>query len=264
MYDFSEFTTSEYENLLKLALKRFEFITYDQTLEYLSDGKPFILWRHDVDVSVHRALRLATIEKKLGVRSTYFISLHSTGYSVLEDEIRDIILEIKALGHEIGLHFDHSFWGFLSDEEQLSEKVNFEKSLLEYLLGTSIKVMSLHNPNPDLKTYSNYSLDEVSKRFPHLFKDQIAGLINTYGTVYREKIPYCSDSHGIWRFRPLKDVLNDERIKCLQVLTHPECWTDSPMSPRKRIMRCYFGRAEKHMRRYDELLQLMGRPNIDD
>jgi hypothetical protein len=57
-YFFEDFTESEYETLLKLAKKKWRFIKYS---EYRSD-QPVVLWRHDLDFSVHRALRLAQME----------------------------------------------------------------------------------------------------------------------------------------------------------------------------------------------------------
>ena len=45
---------------------------------------PHVLWRHDVDVSVHRALGARAHRGRAGVRSTWFLSLHSPFYSLLE------------------------------------------------------------------------------------------------------------------------------------------------------------------------------------
>ena len=49
--------------------------------------KSFTLLRHDIDFSPHRALALAKIEKKIGVRSTYFIQLTSLYYNVFESSV---------------------------------------------------------------------------------------------------------------------------------------------------------------------------------
>ena len=40
-----------------------------------------IIWRHDIDMSVHRAYSLAKLERGLGVKSTFFILPHSEFYN---------------------------------------------------------------------------------------------------------------------------------------------------------------------------------------
>ena len=65
-----------------------------------------VLWRHDVDVSMHRAARLAEIEAERGVVATYFVNPRSVFYNLLEPEIEVLLRRIRSLGHEIGLHFD--------------------------------------------------------------------------------------------------------------------------------------------------------------
>ena len=65
-----------------------------------------MLWRHDVDISVHRALALARIEADLGVRATYFFTLHSSFYNLLEPAVAARARELLALGHWLGVHFD--------------------------------------------------------------------------------------------------------------------------------------------------------------
>jgi hypothetical protein len=70
-------------------------------------------------------------------------------------------------------------------------------------------------------------------------------LLNTYGEYFRKKVFYCSDSNGHWRFKRLKDVLEDtpENVPRLQVLTHPVWWTEESMSPKKRFAKCIKGRG---------------------
>ena len=65
-----------------------------------------VLWRHDVDVSMHRAARLAEIEAERGAVATYFVNPRSAFYNLLEPEIEVLLRRIRSLAHEIGLHFD--------------------------------------------------------------------------------------------------------------------------------------------------------------
>src|SRR5262245_42900343 len=94
----SDFTEAEFRELVRLAKRRYRFIGYP---EAIAAEQPSILWRHDIDVSPHRALALARIESDEGVRSTWFILLHSEHYNALEAEITHVLAELPRLGHEI-------------------------------------------------------------------------------------------------------------------------------------------------------------------
>jgi hypothetical protein len=244
-YFFEDFTESEYEKLLKLAKKRWGFIKYS---EYRS-GKPVILWRHDLDFSVHRALRLAQIEARLGVWSTFFLSPHSTFYNLFEPEIKDIVLQIKELGHNFGLHFDGTFYsGMTNGLKDVDDILRFENSILEKMLLIEVDAFSLHNP--DVAT------------LPELDQDEIGGMVNASGAFLKENYSYISDSNGYWRFRRLKSVLEVGEDERLHVLTHPGWWVPNIMSPRLRVSRCIDGRARYQHARYDRILARLGRMNV--
>ena len=57
----NDLTLQQYINLLNIAKNKFSFITY----ENISFGNNFILWRHDIDLSLNRALKLAKEEEAL-------------------------------------------------------------------------------------------------------------------------------------------------------------------------------------------------------
>lgn len=240
-----DFTEKNYRKLIKQAKVNYNFITYDALK---SHGKN-VLWRHDVDFSVHRAVKLAHIEAQEGVISTFFIHLHNESYNVLEMGVAKKIYEIIELGHDIGLHFDPNFYSLMNMEmSKLNNYLNMEKEILEKIFGVKIKAFSFHNPD-----VGNWLQVENTI---------VAGLINTYSADIKEKYSYCSDSNGYWRFRRLEDVLHDAKEEKLQVLTHPEWWVPEVMTPRERITRCIEGRARNQHEWYDKLLLEMGRENV--
>ena len=150
------------------------------------------------------------------------------------------------MGHHIGLHFDSHFCN-ISNKENLISKLKIEKRLLEEFFQTKINAFSFHNNN-------NFTLNCEDWQY--------CGMINTYAKYFKTEIGYCSDSHGIWRFSSLLDILSNAEHSKLQVLTHPEWWQKQAMSPRERISRCIDLRASKCHVFYDKLLKNMGRPNI--
>lgn len=240
-----DFTEDSYRNLLRLAKQNYSFVHYSQFRE---QGK-LILWRHDIDLSAHRAYRLAQIEAQEGIVATYFIHLHNMFYNFLELEVTNLIGKIIELGHDIGLHFDPAFYGLTVEQQSnLSKYLRMESFILEEILNKRIHAFSLHNP--DIGNWMN--LQDV----------EIEGLINTYSSYFQQNYAYCSDSNGYWRFKRMEDVLKSAEYPKLQVLTHPGWWTPEVMSPRDRISRCIDGRAARQHRLYDELLIKVGRENI--
>ena len=238
----ADFTEAEYRRLLRLALSSYRFIAFPE----LRSAEPrSVLWRHDIDLSVHRALALARIEAEEGVRTTYFLNLHSAFYNALESDVARRVREIVALGHDLGVHFDPTF--YTRRAIPLEEALAWERRLLESVFGSAVSSFSLHNP------------DAAGWRDD---RDEIAGLVNAYGGTLRALFAYCSDSNGYWRFRRLRDVLEAAEDERLHVLTHPEWWVPEPMLPRARVARCIDGRAARQHERYDRALDEMGRRNV--
>lgn len=238
-YSFDDFTEIKYADFLKLT--NLPSIFYE---EIMSKDK-FLLWRHDIDHSIHRAKKLAELEKKYFIKATYFLQLGSFFYNIFEEEIKELILNILSLGHQIGLHFDPTQYK-INTKEDLEKYLNFEKNILENLFQVEIKVFSFHNPTEEILKYDDF---------------KYSGMINTYAKYFKENVEYCSDSNGYWRYKRLEDFLN-EKHKKIQVLTHPSWWQKEIMSPRDRIQRCIDGRANNTAKKYDGLLDEHGRKNV--
>lgn len=242
----TDFTEEHYRELLRLARSRYRFIGFDE----LDAEDAAVLWRHDVDMSAHRALALAHIERDEGVRATYFILLHSEFYNAMELEIAERLAEIARLGHAIGLHFDPNFYTALHGADiDLEPFIRQEAAVVEAITGARVTSFSWHNPAMG---------DWIERRD----SDRIAGLRNVYGRGVRGRFGYVSDSNGVWRFRRLHDVLARADEPRLQVLTHPEWWVPEAMPARGRVARAIDGRAARQHARYDESMAAMGRPNV--
>ncbi|RXK07203.1 polysaccharide deacetylase family protein [Halarcobacter bivalviorum] len=234
-----DFTENNYENLLGKV--KTNTIFYNE----IDIGNSFTLWRHDVDFSIHRAYALANIEKRMNVKATYFLQLGSFFYNIFEEEIKELILNILSLGHQIGLHFDPTQYK-INTKEDLEKYLNFEKNILENLFQVEIKVFSFHNPTEEILKYDDFNYSDM---------------INTYAKYFKENVEYCSDSNGYWRYKRLEDFLNEKHTK-IQVLTHPAWWQKEVISPRNRIQRCIDGRANNTAKKYDGLLDKHGRKNV--
>lgn len=241
MHDWSDFTEESYIKLLKLAKQFYKFVSYNDDL----DDDNIVLWRHDVDFSVHRGLRLAEIENSLGVHSTFFLLLSSSSYNLFEKNIRERVKKIIDLGHNIGLHFDPSLYS----KDDFYDKLAWEKRILEEMFEVEVKCFSFHNPDVG----GCLSIDAM----------RIAGMVNAYSGYLKNNFKYCSDSNGYWRFDSIESILlKDGKYPRLQILTHPEWWTQEAIPPRQRIQRCINGRRDNAIDEYDSFMISYGRENI--
>ena len=97
-----EFTYRAYCGLLELLREKdYMFRNYHN----YSNTRRCVILRHDIDSSLDQAVRLAELEAKAGVSSTWFILLRTNFYNVASKSGQQALRRIQALGHEIGLHF---------------------------------------------------------------------------------------------------------------------------------------------------------------
>ena len=198
-----EFTYDRYRQLLQelIDVER-NFTTYGDTIE---TGD--VLLRHDVDLSVERAVRMAEIEASKDVQSTYFLLVSSQMYNVLNDEIRERISRIRSLGHNIGLHFStHQYYDEDPGNEPLTDQVETERQILKLATGVSVDTVSFHIP-------PNWILRRSFDDF-----------ISTYEERFFSEIPYRGDSNQRWRDKLPFDSGHPEKI---QILVHPGLWGEN-------------------------------------
>ncbi|MDP1571617.1 MAG: hypothetical protein Q8L86_16605 [Vicinamibacterales bacterium] len=241
---YEDFTEAAYRGLVAEARQRYTCLSFEEA----AAAESGVLWRHDIDISVHRALALAKIEHEAGLQATVFVHLHSRFYNAFEGDIAGRLRAIADLGHLMGLHFDpHAHALAPGDAVALERAVAAEAAALQSLAGVTPVAVSLHDP--DLRGWETMDAE------------RLGGLPNAYGRTIKARFAYCSDSNGYWRFTPLADALTAGHAR-LHVLTHPEWWVPDAMPPRARIQRAIDGRAAAVARTYDEILAAIARENL--
>lgn len=237
-----DFTLASYRAILAKLQDGFTVVDYPTA----ASRDQFMVWRHDVDFSLKRAMRLAQLEHEAGIRATYFIHLHSIGYNAFAPHELDRMRGIVARGHDIGLHYD-PVASAATDAASAEASMRREIELLSTSIDHEIRAVSFHNP-------TTFDL-------PFLDRERIAGLVNASARWFRETVAYCSDSNGYWRHRRLHDFL-DDRPERAQVLTHPVWWQDAPAPPRERLRAALDEAQADALQVYDRVLADSGRLNI--
>lgn len=119
------------------------------------DGQNCFLIRHDVDYDLNKAYKMAKFENEMGIKATYFILLSSDNYNAFTIENQKLIISIKEMGHEIGLHFDPSKLGNDLTQHFENHVLFLSKMIDEPIFSVSIHNPSIHNEYPEFSGYNN-------------------------------------------------------------------------------------------------------------
>ena len=205
----SDFSYRHYTETLREAIGMgYQIIPFSKLEQNLD--KSFILLRHDVDFSPSAAVKMARLEREVGVSSTYFLQLHSHFYSLFGDK-EFPAQKILELGHELGCHYDVKFMKFFPT---VKKGLETEISIMEEFAQTKISSYAQHDPSVD-----GYSPVEIP------------GCIDAYSLTQKHSIKYLSDSVQRWREGCFCQHLG--KHEQLQVAVHPEIWSESGMSAAK-------------------------------
>ena len=172
-----------------------------------------ILLRHDVDFDVSMALKMATIEAKNNIQSSYYFLLRSNSYNFFSFETLDQIQSIKKLGHNIGLHFDASIY------EDVKKGLKEELKLFENISKQKQTFITIHRPSKEF-TQDNINLGRIR---------------HSYESIYFKKIDYFSDSGGAFSYGLPQDSEGYAKRKTFQFLTHPIWWTTKGKNNIKKL-----------------------------
>jgi hypothetical protein len=144
-----------------------------------------LILRHDVDLSLEAAVRMAELEADAGAAATYFLMTESVFYNLASEEGEQALARLRELGHRIGLHAVYP-------RARLDER--FEP------------VVAWHNPDPE---YMSAPID---------------GALNVMEEPWFSPATYRSDSNQHWRSGCPHEELAAGAFPWLQLLTHPEIW----------------------------------------
>jgi len=225
-----EFTYEGYISFLSLLRKNGYEIYGDYNDDECESGKKICVLRHDVDFSLDKAEEMAAIEKDNGISSVYFFMLTGNYYNSFSKRGCEIINNIRQFGHSIGLHFDETVYYGESDltREEYIELIKREASMLEYTIGSEVKMVSMHEP---------------SQRFLKM-NLAIPGMINVYSDIFFQKYKYLSDSRMKWK-ENIEDVVKSNLYSRIQLLTHPFWYHKNELS-RKDILKEFVSKGSSY------------------
>jgi hypothetical protein len=208
----SEYHLTRFEEFLDVIISEgFSVISLDEYKRgHINPDTVNVFFRHDVDISLSRAVKMAKIEKEVGIQSTYFFRLHAEKYTF--EQAKPIIKKLVDDGFRIGLHY-----------ETLSvAKGNVEKAIdfLEFDLRqlreiTPVHAVAAHGQ----KLYKNRNIwEKVDK--------MALEITSAYDMKYDMYLSDAGgkrlrDKHGKYLFDRIYEAKPGQIV---QVLIHPDWW----------------------------------------
>jgi hypothetical protein len=188
--------------------KFFKYVANHCNVTSLSDwdGSNGLILRHDIDLDIQAAYRLALLEREENICSTFFVLMSCHTYNPLSLENRKMLREMSGMGFEIALHFDPLIYTDFS-LEYLQQKVDWEANLLSEIIETSVRSISLHNPS-------------VHEMYP---------IFAEYNNAYDSRIfsseRYLSDSRMLFK-HDVYEFVKKSSSQPIQLLLHPMHYTE--------------------------------------
>ncbi len=152
--------------------------------------------RHDIDISISSALRMAIFEKEFGIKSIYYLRFDCDYYNLLTSTNLKIV-EYLVENHEVGCHVDCS-------------NFHTEEDLLVYL--------NFYNKIIPFKKFTFHINTEKTKSFSHVMNFQNKSILNN------EYISDSKNNFGIEKLEKLKSFDN------YTLVIHPEWWNTEDFS----------------------------------
>lgn len=200
-----DFCLKNYRTLIQRLKSHYALTNFKEYI-LLDQSAPFVILRHDVDVCLESALKIAQVEsEELAISSTYFILHSSPHYTFLDPKSVKIVKEVNKLGHEIGFHYDCATFELVEDQKSLLLKMI---EIFENLCEVKVTSISCHNP-------SLISTDCFLG---------ISGYTNAYSPAFTKDMFYVSDSVATWRKGALEKILTQPVKPKVQLLLHPFLW----------------------------------------
>ena len=217
---FPDFRYTCFRQLLHTARSHFTAHRLGEALKLLpNNGSPILFLRHDVKISLHKALRMAEIEHEYGLPATYLVRCDSPLYSLSGRQARILLMELVQMGHEVGLHFDlaHETRQSPSYLRLIESEIHLACERIEQIICRPVRSLSFQRTIPLLSGG------------PLL----INGCINADSEELRE---WClSDSGGKWSKSDPLSQLTHPTGPMLQLILHPIWWGDEQKPAPQRL-----------------------------
>lgn len=238
-----DFTIDQYTKLINaLDDLGFTFLTFREWIERNDDlpSKTVIL-RHDIDKKIENAFAFAEIEKKLNVKSTFYIKMNRRLYQPKK------IIDIANFSHEIGYHYAD----FVDSNGNSEVAINLFRDNLDELRKV-VPIATIAMDGSPLSRFDNRNLwNHYNYRDYDIIGEPYFDFINSNVNNPEGNRFYFTDTAGMWdgdkynvRDKAVKSssankvkvhttddlihfLTTHPNAKEVMINTHPQRWTDN-------------------------------------
>jgi hypothetical protein len=221
---------NEYENILKVAIEAgYTFVTLQEFCKRIKDGsirrnEKIFINRHDIDSDVATARRFFEIEKRTGVKATYYFRLSTLSFELME--------QISRYGSEASYHFEEIATyakrnGIKSQKalrfsmQEISEEFEKNFHFISNRLSFPMKTVCSHgdfvNRKLGIVNYEILKSDSLRKRLGiecEAYDEEIMKHVDVY--VSDKQYPH------FWHPADVREFIGKKKI--IYMLTHPRQW----------------------------------------
>ncbi|MCF6176357.1 MAG: hypothetical protein L3J71_11385 [Victivallaceae bacterium] len=244
----AKFSWQDYENLLKeLAKDRYMVLPIRDYVNAKAPDKVLVGMRHDIDFHPFKAEKMAELEQKYKLRSTFYI-LHSANYygRYYPKKIRrntamnDLYKKLNDQGFEIGIHndtislmlkYDIEPLKFIHEEIAYYNKIGIQVNGVASHGAAYVLQMGLNNTYMFSEFGKGKTIERNGKKYQY-GQYSLKEFGFDYSAYRTNNNRYFSDVGGKWRANGKKMTMS-EVLKVLkklkpgtrvQILTHPVWW----------------------------------------
>ena len=167
-----------------------------------NSGEHFVCLKHDVEGSPYKALRLAEIEAKYGLSTTYYVQ----AYLMEDSRFDEVFKKIQSFGHEVSYHYDVLD---ACNGDFDAAKILFEEKLQVFnKKGFTFRTICQHgNPVKERIGYTSnrdfWRREEIKRQY------DFADVVVDFKEITRLDYLYVSDAGYRWNI--IDDPENNDR-----------------------------------------------------
>ncbi len=225
-----DFTLKTYKLILEnLAKNGYQFQTYEEFSTSPVQGKVAIL-RHDVDRAPKNGVKMARIEKDMGIKASYYFRVVNESY----DE--SCIKSILELNHELGYHYEDLALAGGNKEKAFEQ---FKKNLDMFRKFYPIKTMCMHGSPAskwdNRKLWESYNYKEsniIAEPYFDMDFNQVFYITDASRSWNNEKVTLRDKVESDFNIEvdSSRDIIKliDNKVlpEKIMLSTHPHNWAD--------------------------------------
>ncbi len=223
-----DFTLDRYEDLCReITNSGYRIFTVKDYVSELPKSN-YVILRHDVDSRPGMALKMAELESRQDICSTYYFRFVKGIFDP------GIMKQIRDMGHEIGYHYEVLSKAGGRYEEAIN-LFNFELSHFRQICSIDTicmhgSVLSVYDNKELWRFYDYREFGIMAEAYLSLGND-FCYLSDTGWDWNRKKklrdlMPFKEGEPSISRTAELFDIINKRQINRIYLLVHPGNWTD--------------------------------------